>query len=122
MKSIPMPTTFLNVPELLDDIPNIDVKKELPYRKENRLDRLSYEQNMIQNKDIEKQTILDLPLKIIFQKIINTVTSIVSDLLDAQDYSIRRIIKIFTEGDRLIYVGILLSSIAILLFLVELTS
>ncbi len=117
-----MPTTFLNVPELTEQLPGIDVKKDLPYRKENRLDRLSYEQNIIYNKDIEKQTIIDLPLKVIFQKIIYTVTSIIGDLLEAPDYSIRRMIKIFTEGDRLIYVGLLLFTIAIILFLVELTS
>ena len=117
-----MPTTFLNVPELLDELPGIDVKKDLPYRKENRLDRLSYQQNLLQNQDVEKQTILDLPLKIIAKKVINTITSIVNDLTDAPEYSLRRIIKIFTEGDRLIYVGLLLFTIAIILFLVEMTS
>ena len=117
-----MPTTFLNVPELLDELPGIDVKKDLPYRKENRLDRLSYQQNMIQNQDVDKQTIIDLPLKIIAKKVINTVSSIISDLADAPDYSIRRIIKIFTEGDRLIYVGLLFFTIAIIMILVEMTS
>lgn len=122
MKSIPMPTTFLNVPELLDELPGIDVKKDLPYRKENRLDRLSYQQNMIQNNDIEKQTIIDLPIKVIAKKIINTITSIINDLADAPEYSVRRIIMIFTDGDRLIYVGLLLFTIALILFLVEMTS
>ncbi len=117
-----MPTTFLNVPELLDELPNIDVKKDLPYRKENRLDRLSYEQNILYNKDIQKQTVIDLPIRVILQTIILTISSIISDLLEAPDYSLRRIMKIFTEGDRLIYVGLLLFTIAIILFLVEMTS
>ena len=42
--SIPMPITFLDVPELLDALPETKVEKE-PYKKENRLDRLSREQN-----------------------------------------------------------------------------
>ncbi len=117
-----MPTTFLNVPELLDELPGIDVKKDLPYRKENRLDRLSYQQNLLQNKDIEKLTVLDLPLKVIAKKTINTISSIISDLAQAPDYSIRRIFKIITDGDRLIYIGILFVTIAIILILVELTS
>ena len=122
MKSIPMPTTFLNIPELLDELPNIDIKKDLPYRKENRLDRLSYQENLLQNKDIEKQTVLDLPLRIIAKKVINTIVSIVNDLADTQEYTLRRVIKIFTDGDRLIYIGILILTIAIILFLVEMTS
>ena len=117
-----MPTTFLNIPELLDELPNIDIKKDLPYRKENRLDRLSYQENLLQNKDIEKQTVLDLPLRIIAKKVINTIVSIVNDLADTQEYTLRRVIKIFTDGDRLIYIGILILTIAIILFLVEMTS
>lgn len=117
-----MPTTFLNVPELLDELPGIDVKKDLPYRKENRLDRLSYQQNLLQDTDVEKQTVLDLPIKMIAKRLIDTIISILNDLADAPEYSLRRIIKIFTEGDRLIYIGIIFFTISLVLFLVEITN
>jgi hypothetical protein len=122
MPSIPMPIVFEKVPELIEELPGIDVDKELPYRKENRLDRLSRLHNEYNAKDIEKQTILDLPLKIIFNKLIYTIINIFSDITETSDYSLRNIIKILTTGDRIIYLGITLCVIAIVLFLVEMTN
>ena len=113
--SIPMPITFLNVPELIDYLPQTDVKKE-PYKKENRLDRLSllYAKSN-EDKDKIKLTIIDLSLKNIFEKIISTISSIIEDLLDLNEYSIRKIVKVFIEGDRMVYFGIFVVTIAIIL-------
>lgn len=122
MKSIPMPIVFEKVPELLEELPEIEVKKKEPYRKENRLDLLSRLHNEANTKDIEKQTILDLPLKIIFFKIINTLNNIIGDLLEMNDITLRNIIKIITTGDRIIYLGITLCIIAIVLFLIQMTN
>ena len=120
--SIPMPITFLNVPELIDYLPQTDVKKE-PYKKENRLDRLSLQYaKSNEDKDKIKLTIIDLSLKNIFEKIISTISSIIEDLLDLNEYSIRKIVKVFIEGDRMVYFGIFVVTIAIILFIIGISS
>lgn len=120
--SIPMPITFLDVPELLDALPETQVEKEV-YKKENRLDRLSREQNeqnAIKNKD--KTTILDVSVKTIFERIISTISDIVEELIGLEEVNIRKIYKIFTEGDRMIYFGIFIVTLAVLLFMIGITS
>ena len=74
--SIPMPITFLHTPQLMDDLPGTNVEKQ-PYKKENRLDRLSLQHAQSEEaKKNKKQTILDQSLKTIFEKIIYTISSI----------------------------------------------
>jgi hypothetical protein len=118
--SIPMPITFLDVPELIDTLPQTEIKKEV-YKKENRLDILSrqYKKN---NQDIERQTILELPIKVIFQRIILTISSIIEDLIDLDEYSIRKVVRVFIEGDRMIYFGIFVVMTSILLFMLSISA
>lgn len=115
-----MPITFLDVPELIDNLPNTKVQKEV-YKKENRLDILS-RQYKEANTDKDKKTVIDLPIKIIFSRIVSTISSIIEDLIDLDNYNLRTIIKIFVEGDRMVYFGIFIVIISILLFLIEMSS
>jgi hypothetical protein len=118
--SIPMPITFLDVPELIDDLPKTNIQKDV-YKKENRLDLLSrkYKED---NADKDKKTVIDLPIKIIFARIISTISSIIEELMNLDNYNIRDVIKIFVEGDRMVYFGIFIVIISILLFLIEMSS
>ena len=110
-----MPITFLDVPELLENLPETNVEKEA-YKKENRLERLSRNQNeMNQYKNKDKEIILDVSLKIIFERIISTISSIIEDLISLDEFSIRKVYKIFTEGDRMIYFGIFIVVLSILI-------
>ncbi len=126
--SISMPMTFLHVPELIDQLPATTVAKDA-YKKENRLDRLSRlyrEGEDNEGEDAEggkkkghhHQTILDLPLKSIFQRILATLSGIWTDVssLEASEYNLRRIIHIFTDGDRLVYLGLFIILFALLMF------
>jgi hypothetical protein len=117
--SIPMPITFLDVPELIDTLPQTAIKKEV-YKKENRLDVLS-RQYKEANEDKQKKTILDLTVKTIFQRIIYTISSIVEDLIDLDEYSIRKIVRVFIEGDRMVYFGIFVVLLSILLFIIAIS-
>ena len=120
--SIPMPITFLDVPELLDNLPQTNVEKE-PYKKENRLERLSREQNVISNiKNKDKDTILEVSIKTIFERIISTISSIIEELIGLDEFNIRKVYKIFTEGDRMIYFGIFIVTLSILIFMIGITS
>ena len=121
--SISMPMTFLHVPELIDQLPSTTVTKSEAYKKENRLDRLNRQANGGGGggggtSNGEKQTVLDLPLKSIFQRILATLSGIWTDLstLETSEYSLRRIIHIFTDGDRLVYLGLFIILVALLLF------
>ena len=118
--SIPMPITFLDVPQLLDNLPQTEIKKET-YKKENRLDLLSrqYRESI---EGAPKKTIIDLPIKIIFNRIISTISSIIEDLIDLDTYNFRNIIKIFIEGDRMVYFGIFIVILSILLFIIGMSS
>jgi DNA-binding ferritin-like protein (Dps family) len=118
--SIPMPITFLDVPELIDTLPQTEIKKDV-YKKENRLDILSRQYKQA-NENIEKKTILDLTIKTVFQRIIYTISSIVEDLIDLNDYSVRNIVRVFVEGDRMIYFGIFVVLISVLLFIIAISS
>lgn len=115
-----MPIVFEKVPELLEELPSIHVTKDLPYKKENRLDRLSLLANSSKEHIEANQTLLDIPIKTIFLRMVQTTQDIISDLLNAPEYSIRRIVHIFTQGDRILYFGLVLISIAFLLFLIQL--
>lgn len=120
--SISMPMTFLHVPELIDQLPSTSVFKSEPYKKENRLDRLSRmhrEADGDGGGDGGQQTVLDLPLKSIFQRILATLSGIWTDLstLETSEYSLRRIIHIFTDGDRLVYLGLFVILLALLMFI-----
>jgi hypothetical protein len=115
--------TFLHVPELIDQLPSTTVTKSEAYKKENRLDRLNRQANGGGGggggtSNGEKQTVLDLPLKSIFQRILATLSGIWTDLstLETSEYSLRRIIHIFTDGDRLVYLGLFIILVALLLF------
>lgn len=115
-----MPMTFLHTPELIDQLPPTTVTKSEAYKKENRLDRLSRMHREAADGDGDggKQTVLDLPLKSIFQRILATLFGIWKDLssLETSEYSLRRIIHIFTDGDRLVYLGLFIILVALLLF------
>jgi hypothetical protein len=120
--SIPMPITFLDVPELLENLPETNVEKE-PYKKENRLERLSREQNVISNiKNKDKDTILEVSVKTIFERIISTISDIIEELIGLDEFNIRKVYKIFTEGDRMIYFGIFIVTLSILIFMIGITS
>ena len=119
--SISMPITFLHVPEIIDQLPETTVSKDA-YKKENRLDRLS---RLYREKDGggggnegEQLTVLDLPLKSIFQRMLATLSGIWSDVthLEGSEYSLRRIIHILTDGDRLVYLGLFTILVALLMF------
>jgi hypothetical protein len=118
--SIPMPITFLDVPELIENLPTTTVEKEA-YKKENRLDILSrkYKED---NADKDKKTVIDLPIKIIFSRILSTISSIIEDIIELDNYNLKNIIKIFVEGDRMVYFGIFMVILSILLFLIEMSS
>jgi hypothetical protein len=117
--SIPMPTTFLDVPELTDRLPQTEVKKEV-YKKENRLDVLSRQYKEL-NKDGNKRTVLDLSIKTVFQRILYTISSIVEDLIDLDEYTIRKVVRVFIEGDRMVYFGIFVVLVSILLFMISMS-
>ena len=120
--SIPMPITFLDVPELLENLPETQVEKE-PYKKENRLERLSREQNVISDiKNKDKDTILEVSVKTIFERIISTISGIIEELIGLDEFNIRKVYKIFTEGDRMIYFGIFIVTLSILIFMIGITS
>ena len=120
--SIPMPMTFLDVPELLENLPKTTVEKE-PYKKENRLERLSREQNVISDiKNKDKDTILEVSVKTIFERIISTVSGIIEELIGLDEINIRKIYKIFTEGDRMIYFGIFIVVLSLIIFMIGITS
>jgi len=110
--------TFLHTPELIDQLPLTTVTKSEAYKKENRLDRLSRKANGAADGNGGKQTVLDLPLKSIFQRILATLSGIWTDLstLETSEYSLRRIIHIFTDGDRLVYLGLFIILVALLMF------
>ena len=118
--SIPMPITFLDVPELINELPETNIKKDV-YKKENRLDILS-RQYKEANVDKEKKTVIDLSVKVIFERIIYTISSITEDLINLDNYNVRNVMKIFVEGDRMVYFGIFIVLISILLFLIEMSS
>jgi len=120
--SIPMPITFLHAPQLIDDLPGTNVDKQ-PYKKENRLDRLSLLQAQGEDpKKNTKQTVIDQSLKTIFEKVIYTITSIIEDLLNLDEVSIRKVVRVFIEGDRMVYVGISVVTLSLLLFMITMTS
>ncbi len=118
--SIPMPITFLNVPELTDKLPQTDIKKEV-YKKENRLDVLS-RQYKDSHPDEQKRTVLDLTVKSVFQKIVYTISSIVEDLIDLDEYTVRKVVRVFIEGDRMVYFGIFTVIVSILLYMISMSS
>lgn len=115
--SISMPMTFLHVPELIDQLPSTTVAKDA-YKKENRLDRLSRVSRETSADGNNYSTVLDLPLKSIFQRMLATLSGIWTDVsnLEASEYSLRRIIHIFTDGDRLVYLGLFIILFALLMF------
>ncbi len=115
-----MTIPFLDVPELIDTLPQTEIKKEV-YKKENRLDVLSRQYKQA-NEDKEKKTILDLTIKTVFQRIIYTISSIVEDLIDLDEYSIRKVTRVFIEGDRMVYFGIFTLLVAILLFIIAISA
>jgi hypothetical protein len=120
--SIAMPMTFLHVPELIDQLPPTTVGKDDAYKKENRLDRLSRLHREAEGGggggDHHATTVLDLPLKSIFQRMLATLSGIWTDVsnLEASEYNLRRIIHIFTDGDRLVYLGLFIILFALLMF------
>ena len=117
---VPMPLTFLLQPEALEELPAVVDEKALPTKKENRLARLNASVKE-ENKEAEtKETILDLSLSVIFQNMISTVTQVTEDLIES-DWSLRSIIRILSEGDRLIYLGIFLIVVSILLYFAGVT-
>jgi len=118
--SIPMPITFLDVPELINELPQTNIQKDV-YKKENRLELLS-RQYKEANANKDKNTIIDLSIKVIFERIISTISSITEDLIDLDNYNFRNVIKIFVEGDRMLYFGIFIVLTSILLFLIEMSS
>jgi len=116
-----MPITFLHVPEIIDQLPGTTVLKDA-YKKENRLDRLSrlYREGGGGGggNEGEQLTVLDLPLRSIFQRMLATLSGIWSDVthLEGSEYSLRRIIHILTDGDRLVYLGLFIILFALLMF------
>jgi hypothetical protein len=118
--SIPMPITFLDVPELINELPQTNIKKDV-YKKENRLELLS-RQYKEANGNKDKRTVIDLSIKVIFERIISTISSIIEDLINLDNYNIRNVMKIFIEGDRMVYFGIFIVLVSILLFLIEMSS
>lgn len=115
-----MPITFLDVPELTDKLPQTAVNKEV-YKKENRLDILS-RQYKDSHQDEQKRTVLDLTIKSVFQKILYTVSSIVEDLIDLDEYTIRKVVRVFIEGDRMVYFGIFIVIVSVLLYMIAMSS
>ena len=115
-----MPLTFLHVPEIIHHLPETVVTKDQPYKKENRLERLArlHNNNNNNNNNNNKQTtILDQPIRVIFQRVIATVYDIYRDLTttSTSEYSLRKFIHILTDGDRMVYVGIFIILIALLM-------
>ncbi len=118
-----MPLTFLHVPEIIHHLPETVVTKDQPYKKENRLERLARlhnnqnnHNNNNNNNSNKPQTILDQPIRVIFQRVIATVYDIYRDLTttSTSEYSLRKFIHILTDGDRMVYVGIFIILTAIL--------
>ena len=116
-----MPLTFLHVPEIIHHMPDTVVTKDQPYKKENRLERLArYNNNHNNNNRNNKpQTILDQPIRVIFQRVVATVYDIYRDLTttSTSEYSLRKFIHILTDGDRMIYVGIFIILISLVLLI-----
>ena len=54
--------------------------------------------------------------------LIYTISSITEDLINLDNYNVRNVMKIFVEGDRMVYFGIFIVLISILLFLIEMSS
>ncbi len=115
-----MPITFLDVPELTDKLPQTAVNKEV-YKKENRLDVLS-RQYKDSHQDEQKRTVLDLTIKSVFQKILYTVSSIIEDLIDLDEYTVRKVVRVFIEGDRMVYFGIFTVLVSVLLYMIAMSS
>ena len=118
--SIPMPITFLDVPELTDKLPQTSIKKDV-YKKENRLDVLS-RQYKDAHPDEQKRTVLDLTVKSVFQKIVFTISSIVEDLIDLDEYTVRKVVRVFIEGDRMVYFGIFTVLVSVLFYMIATSS
>ena len=118
--SIPMPITFLDVPELTDKLPQTQIKKEVS-KKENRLDILS-RQYKDSHPDEQKRTVLDLTVKSVFQKLVYTISSIVEDLIDLDEYTVRKVVRVFIEGDRMVYFGIFTVLLSVLLYMIAMSS
>lgn len=114
-----MPTTFLDVPELTDRLPQTEIKKEVS-KKENRLYVLSAKYKEL-NKDTDKRTVLDLSIKTVFQRILYTISSIVEDLIDLDEYTLRKVVRVFIEGDRMVYFGIFVVMVSVLLFMISMS-
>ena len=95
------------------------IKKEVS-KKENRLYVLSAKYKEL-NKDIDKRTVLDLSIKTVFQRILYTISSIVEDLIDLDEYTLRKVVRVFVEGDRMVYFGIFVVMVSVLLFMISMS-
>ena len=117
---VPMPLTFLLQPEVLEELPAVKDEKDMPTKKENRLARLNASVQE-ENKEAEtKETILDLSLAVIFKNVVSTVGQVFEDLIES-DWSLRSVIRIISQGDRLIYLGIFLIITSMLLYFAGVT-
>jgi hypothetical protein len=114
---VPMPLTFLLQPEVLEELPAVKDEKDMPTKKENRLARLNAS---VQEENKEAETILDLSLAVIFKNVVSTVGQVFEDLIES-DWSLRSVIRIISQGDRLIYLGIFLIITSMLLYFAGVT-
>jgi hypothetical protein len=104
----------------LEELPAVKDEKDMPTKKENRLARLNASVQE-ENKEAEtKETILDLSLAVIFKNVVSTVGQVFEDLIES-DWSLRSVIRIISQGDRLIYLGIFLIITSMLLYFAGVT-
>ena len=97
----------------LDELP--------PLEKSQRLERLVKRAHDAQEKEYEKRKIYNMSLLQIYRKTGRVTTNILDDLLNSPESLLlhpKRLVSIFTKGDRLIYVGIVTMLFTILFILI----
>ena len=108
----------------LDFTPQL--QQDIDYTKlDSDLDTIWTKEKGINEKQIvEKKLkrVYNLSVMEITEKVLKTITDILSDLAEMKSFSLNKFIDIFIKGDRLIYVGILSVVMAIILFLISSTS
>ena len=108
----------------LDFTPQL--QQDIDYTKlDSDLDTIWTKEKGINEKQIvEKKLkrVYNLSVMEITEKVLKTITDILSDLAEMKSFSLNQFIDIFIKGDRLIYVGILSVVMAIILFLISSTS
>jgi hypothetical protein len=82
------------------------------------LDYYTDEANLLRKEHIREQSILNMSLTQILQKLSVTMIEILDDIIKNRINSISDVVK----GDRIIYIGIFVVLIALCLYIVDITS